>query len=106
MKPWQTIGPVALAIAATAVAGMHYWKQGFYRSTSPNATTTLYQTGLVRGNRSQAGGLAHFSAHFRGEKGPFRESEPTAPRKLGQSPVNGYLKQPSPRNSDEYLANH
>ena len=29
-------------------------------------------------------------SHFRGEKGPFRESEPTAPRKLGQSPVNGY----------------
>jgi hypothetical protein len=30
------------------LSGVHYWKQGFYRSTSPHVTTILYQTGLVR----------------------------------------------------------
>jgi len=35
-------------------AGAHYWKQGFYRSISPNVTSTLYQTGLVRASSFEA----------------------------------------------------
>ena len=42
------------------LAGMQYWKQGFYRSTSPNVTTTLYQTGLVRASTFEAAVVAAF----------------------------------------------
>jgi hypothetical protein len=42
------------------LAGAHYWKQGFYRSTSPNVTTTLYQTGLVRASTFDAAAIAAF----------------------------------------------
>jgi hypothetical protein len=42
------------------LAAMHYWKQGFYRSTSPNLTTTLYQTGLVRASTFDAATTAAF----------------------------------------------
>jgi hypothetical protein len=42
------------------LAGAHYWKQGFYRSTSPSVTTTLYQTGLVRASTFEAATLAAF----------------------------------------------
>ena len=42
------------------LAGMHYWKQGFYRSTSANVTTTLYQTGLVRASTFEAATVAAF----------------------------------------------
>jgi hypothetical protein len=30
------------------LCGIHYWKQGYYRSTSPHVISTLFQTGLVR----------------------------------------------------------
>ncbi len=42
------------------LAGVHYWKQGFYRSTSPHVTTTLYQTGLVRAATFEAATSAAF----------------------------------------------
>ena len=38
----------------------HYWKQGYYRSTSPNVTSTLYQTGLVRASTFNAAVLSAF----------------------------------------------
>lgn len=47
------------------LAGAHYWKQGFYRSTSPNVTTTLYQTGLVRASTFDAAATAAFGPHKR-----------------------------------------
>lgn len=42
------------------LAGAHYWKQGFYRSKSPNVTTTLYQTGMVRAATFDAAVIAAF----------------------------------------------
>ena len=47
------------------LTGAHYWKQGFYRSTSPNVTTTLYQTGLVRASTFEAAALAAFGERER-----------------------------------------
>ena len=47
------------------LAGAHYWKQGFYRSTSPNVTTTLYQTGLVRASTFDAAAIAAFGKRER-----------------------------------------
>lgn len=42
------------------LAGVHYWKQGFYRSASANVTTVLYQTGLVRAASFEAATNAAF----------------------------------------------
>jgi len=50
------------------LAGAHYWKQGFYRSTSPNVTTTLYQTGLVRASTFDAAAVAAFGKHEHSRK--------------------------------------
>jgi hypothetical protein len=49
-------------------AGAHYWKQGFYRSTSPNVTTTLYQTGLVRATTFDAAAIAAFGKRVRSQE--------------------------------------
>lgn len=40
-----------------------YWKQGFYRSTSPDFNTVLYETGLVRASSFAAAEQAAFSTH-------------------------------------------
>jgi len=60
------------------LAGAHYWKQGFYRSTSSNVITTLYQTGLVRASTFDAAAVAAFGNHERA-RGYEGRSEKTSP---------------------------
>ena len=59
------------------LAGAHYWKQGFYRSTSPNVTTTVYQTGLVRASTFDAAAIAAFGKRER-SRGDDARSQKTA----------------------------
>jgi hypothetical protein len=63
------------------LAGVHYWKQGFYRSKSPHVTTTLYQTGLVRASTFDAAAIAAFGHRDRlgGQEGRSEKSAQSAP---------------------------
>jgi hypothetical protein len=99
-------GRVAFPRVPAVQAGCHL---------GPNSNFSYAPSTFKSANRSQAGGLAHFLArlafpsasgrrpnhgpvrlgrngqsHFRGETGVSKTPQPSPPRKLGQSPVNGY----------------
>lgn len=51
-----------------------YWKQGFYRSTSPDLVSVLYHSGLVRADSFAAAEFAAFATHG-GKKGKYDDPE-------------------------------